>query len=194
MDMTSRDIRLTEMKDAVTKLNNTVESLKKAFEESQAREAQKDQKIEDMKAIDAQKDQKIASLEEKVAYLTKKIFAAKSEKSKDFPGQLNLFNEVEAERDPSAPEQVEPINVDELQTSDTYEGKTRKKRQHVSSLHSKGKGREAPYDEGDGIRLYCRMDHVSEILQQQPAVQAGKRMGKPLWPEGHQGDFCKLGN
>ena len=128
MDMTSRDIRLTEMKDAVTKLNNTVESLKKAFEESKAREAQKDQKIEDMKAIDAQKDQKIASLEEKVAYLTKKIFAAKSEKSKDFPGQLNLFNEVEAERDPSVPEQVEPINVDELQTSDTSEGKTRKKR------------------------------------------------------------------
>ena len=127
MDMTSRDIRLTEMKDAVTKLNNTVESLKKAFEESKAREAQKDQKIEDMKATDAQKDQKIASLEEKVAYLTKKIFAAKSEKSKDFPGQLNLFNEVEAERDPSAPEQVEPINVDELQTSDTSEGKTRKK-------------------------------------------------------------------
>ena len=39
MDMTSRDIRLTEMKDAVTKLNNTVESLKKAFEESQARKA-----------------------------------------------------------------------------------------------------------------------------------------------------------
>ena len=34
MDMTSRDIRLTEMKDAITKLNDTVESLKKAFEES----------------------------------------------------------------------------------------------------------------------------------------------------------------
>ena len=48
MDMISRDIRLTEMKDAVTKLNNTVESLNKAFEESIAREAQKDQKIEDM--------------------------------------------------------------------------------------------------------------------------------------------------
>ena len=50
------------------------------------------------------------------------------------------------------------------------------KRQHAPSLHSKGKGREAPYDEGDGIRFYGCMGHVSEILQQQPAVQAGKRL------------------
>ena len=70
MDMTSRDIRLTEMKDAITKLNDTVESLKQAFEESKAREAEKDQKIEDMKAVDAEKDKKIASLEEQTAYST----------------------------------------------------------------------------------------------------------------------------
>ena len=41
MDMTPRDIRLTEMKDAITKLNDTVESLKKAFEESKAREGRR---------------------------------------------------------------------------------------------------------------------------------------------------------
>ena len=140
MDMTprARDIRLTEMKDAITKLNDTVEFLKKAFEESKAREAEKDQKIEDMKAVDAEKDKKIASLEEQVAYLAKKIFAAKSEKSADFPGQLNLFNEAEAERDPSVPEQVEPIDTDEMQVSNTSGEEKADQQREVRELPAAG--------------------------------------------------------
>lgn len=152
MDMTSRDIRLTEMKDAITKLNDTVESLKKAFEDSKAREAEKDQQIEDMKAVDAEKDKKIARLEEEVAYLAKKIFAAKSEKSTDFPGQLNLFNEAEAERDPSVPEQVEPIDADGLQTSDDSEKKPRKKKQTNKEKYANCRQRDVYLDVDEAER------------------------------------------
>lgn len=39
-------------------------------------------------------------------YLTKKLFGTSSEKTpSDIPGQLNLFNEAEAEQDPSLPEE-----------------------------------------------------------------------------------------
>lgn len=152
MDMTSRDIRLTEMKDAITKLNDTVESLKQAFEESKAREAEKDQKIEDMKAVDAEKDKKIASLEEQVAYLAKKIFAAKSEKSTDIPGQLNFFNEAEAERNPSAPEQAEPVDIDELPTSDTSGEKTRKKKQTNKEKYANCRQRDVYLDVDEAER------------------------------------------
>ena len=89
MDMTTRDIRIAEMKDAITQLNSTVESLKKAFEESRAREAEKDQTIENMKAVDVEKDKRIATLEDQVAYLAKKLFNAKSEKTQD----LLIYNE-----------------------------------------------------------------------------------------------------
>lgn len=129
MDMATRDIRIAEMKDVITQLNNTVESLKKAFEESQVREAEKDQTIENMKAVDAEKDKRIKNLEAQVEYLAKKIFAAKSEKTQDVPGQLNLFNEAEAEQDPSAREQVELPSPDEVQEAGGTEEKTRKKKQ-----------------------------------------------------------------
>ena len=45
-------------------------------------------------------------LQEQVDYLTKKLFGASSEKTPaDMPGQLNLFNEAEAEQDPELPEE-----------------------------------------------------------------------------------------
>ena len=45
-------------------------------------------------------------LQEQVDYLTKKLFGTSSEKThSDIPGQLNLFNEAEAEQDPSLPEE-----------------------------------------------------------------------------------------
>ena len=47
-----------------------------------------------------------AVLQEQVDYLTKKLFGTSSEKThSDIPGQLNLFNEAEAEQDPSLPEE-----------------------------------------------------------------------------------------
>ena len=106
MDPTGQDIRFMEMKDAINKLNNKVESLTKSFEETKAREAEKDQTIEKLRALDSEKDQTIANLKEKVEYLTKKLFGKKSEKSDDIPGQMDLFNEAEEEYIPSVPEQA----------------------------------------------------------------------------------------
>ncbi len=40
MDPTGQDIRFMEMKDAISKLNNKVESLTRSFEETKAREAE----------------------------------------------------------------------------------------------------------------------------------------------------------
>ena len=105
MDPTGQDIRFMEMKDAINKLNNKVESLTKSFEETKAREAEKDQTIENLRALDAEKDQTIANLKEQVEYLTKKLFGKKSEKSDGVPGQMDLFNEAEEEYRPSVPEQ-----------------------------------------------------------------------------------------
>lgn len=45
-------------------------------------------------------------LQEQVDYLTKKLFGSSSEKTPaDIPGQLNLFNEAEAEQEPELPEE-----------------------------------------------------------------------------------------
>ena len=54
----------------------------------------------------AQLNQTIANLNETVEYLKKKLFASSSEKTKKdgFPGQMDLFNEAEADADPSVPE------------------------------------------------------------------------------------------
>ena len=105
-----------------------------------------------MKAVDAEKDKKIARLEEEVAYLAKKIFAAKSEKSTDFPGQLNLFNEAEAERDLSIPEQVEPIDTDGLQVSDDSEKKPQKKKQTNKEKYANCRQRDVYLDVDEAER------------------------------------------
>ena len=127
MDPTRQDIRFMEMKDAINQLNNKVESLTKSFEETKAREAEKDQTIESLKALDAEKDQTIANLKEQIEYLTKKLFGKKSEKSDDVPGQLDLFNEAEEEYTHSVPEQVElPEDEDRRESADS---KSRKKKQ-----------------------------------------------------------------
>ena len=97
MDSTGQDIRFAELKDTVAELNRKIESLTKAFEESRAREAEKDHAIESLKSNEAEKDTEIAKLKEEVEYWKKKLFGKKSEKSNDFPGQLDLFNEAEEE-------------------------------------------------------------------------------------------------
>lgn len=54
----------------------------------------------------AQLNQTIANFNETIEYLKKKLFAPSSEKSQknEIPGQIDLFNEVEASVDPSVPE------------------------------------------------------------------------------------------
>lgn len=88
----SRDIRLSELKDTINELNTRISQLQASLEESASREAAKDQEI--------------ANLKEQLDYVAKKLFGKKSEKNLDIPGQLELFNEVEMEQDPSVPEEV----------------------------------------------------------------------------------------
>lgn len=83
MPLSAMELQIRELKDAVLKLNETNVELKGMLKASQERET---------------------LLQEKVDYLTKKLFGSSSEKSnKLIPGQLSLFDEAEMEADPSEP-------------------------------------------------------------------------------------------
>lgn len=86
------DIRIREQKDLIAQLNTTIQS-----QNSLITSLQKD-KESDRQLISELREQ-ISVLTEKVDYLTKKLFGTSSEKSKDIPGQLSLFNEAEQEQD-----------------------------------------------------------------------------------------------
>ena len=86
------DLRIREQKDLIAQLNTTIQN-----QNTLIASLQKD-KESDRQLISELKEQ-IAVLTEKVDYLTKKLFGTSSEKSKDIPGQLSIFNEAEQETD-----------------------------------------------------------------------------------------------
>ena len=57
---------------------------------------------------EAEKDQQIKNLQEQIDYLTRKLFGKKSEKVKDVPGQMEMFNEAEMYQDPREEENIFP--------------------------------------------------------------------------------------
>lgn len=68
--------------------------------------AEQTELIRSLRTVIDEKTAHEAVLQEQVDYLTKKLFGTSSEKTpSDIPGQLNLFNEAEAEQDPSLPEE-----------------------------------------------------------------------------------------
>ena len=76
----SYDIQLRELKDTITQLTRTIQSLQKIIEEKESKEA---------------------VLQEQIDYLTKKLFGTSSEKrNAQIEGQLYLFNEAEQEEIP----------------------------------------------------------------------------------------------
>lgn len=154
MDSTGQDIRFAELKDTVAELNRKIESLTKAFEESRAREAEKDHAIESLKSNEAEKDTEIAKLKEEVEYWKKKLFGKKSEKSNDFPGQLDLFNEAEEEFRPSSPEEVEiPEDNEEAEDQrDPRASKSRKKKQTNQEKYSNCRQRKEYLDVNEDQR------------------------------------------
>lgn len=81
----------------------TIESLRQLVDSQRLTIEQMAQSHEEQTA---QLNQTIANLNETVEYLKKKLFASSSEKTKKdgFPGQMDLFNEAEADADPSVPE------------------------------------------------------------------------------------------
>lgn len=82
----SKDIQLRELKDMISQLNSMVQTLQKT--------------LDDMRKQNEATEQALKNAQEENAYLRQKLFGASSEKrTVDVPGQYNLFNEVEAEKD-----------------------------------------------------------------------------------------------
>lgn len=92
MASSAKDIQLRELKDTISQLNTMMSEQTKL--------------IRSIRTIIEEKTAHEMVLQEQVDYLTKKLFGSSSEKTPaDIPGQLNLFNEAEAEQDPELPEE-----------------------------------------------------------------------------------------
>ena len=80
----AKDIQLRELRDLLSELRETNKLLRKTLEETQKEKTVLQQERDNFK--------------EQVDYLTKKLFDSSSEKCAcGIPGQMNLFNEAEAE-------------------------------------------------------------------------------------------------
>lgn len=93
----------SEMEALMQLQKETIESLRQLVDSQRLTIEQMAKSHEEQTA---QLNQTIANLNETVEYLKKKLFASSSEKTKKdgFPGQMDLFNEAEADADPSVPE------------------------------------------------------------------------------------------
>ena len=88
MASSAKDLRLRELKDTVFQLNTMI--------------SEQTELIKSLRLIIDEKSSHEKVLQEQVDYLTKKLFGSSSERrSDDIPGQQNLFDEAEAEHDPS---------------------------------------------------------------------------------------------
>ena len=105
MANSAKDLQLLELKDTISELNKLVKTLQDTIAALNSREAELKQERDNLKA--------------EVELLTKKLFGASSEKRKgpsQIEGQLSLFdnqpdvfNEAEAEENPSAVENEEEL-------------------------------------------------------------------------------------
>lgn len=90
--MESSDLRIRELKDLNAQLNITIRNQNILIESLQKdREADRKQNQE--------LTEKILVLSEQLEYLQKKLFGTSSERSRDIPGQMSIFNEAEQEQD-----------------------------------------------------------------------------------------------
>lgn len=84
-----KDLQLRELKDMISELNKMIKTLQATVEASSKRQEQ----------LARERD----NLKEEIELLRKKLFGTSSEKRIcGIPGQLNLFNEAEAEQDQAA--------------------------------------------------------------------------------------------
>ena len=114
MAQNAKDIQLRDLKDLTNELRETNRLLKKMLEESQKREEDLTQERDNLKG--------------QIDYLTKKLFGSSSEKGiGQIPGQMDLFNEVEASADPSL-EEADAKDATEENQEDVSKKGPRKKR------------------------------------------------------------------
>ena len=100
MAKNAADSKLIEYKDTISQLNMTIR--------------RQEGLIASLRQTVDTCNETISLLNEKVDYLTKKLFGTSSEKSKDVDGQLSLFNEAEQEAAPQdGPDAEEPIIIKE---------------------------------------------------------------------------------
>ena len=117
------DLRIRELKDLNAQLNTTIQHQNLLIES-----LQKDKESD--RNLISELNEKVTVLNEQIDYLTKKLFGTSSEKSKDIPGQLNIFNEAEQEQDPS-----QELDIPEELLAPEEEPKTRKpKRTHAETF------------------------------------------------------------
>ncbi|MBR4832271.1 MAG: IS66 family transposase [Butyrivibrio sp.] len=94
-----RDRQLIELKDTIKEQSNKIDSLISLLEAANKREEEHIKREE--------------VLQEQIDFLTKKLFGKSSEKrSDDIEGQLNLFNEAEAEQSNPDPSEEEFITIE----------------------------------------------------------------------------------
>ena len=91
----AKDSKILEYKDLISGLNTTISVQIEMIKSLQ-------------QTLEADREEK-KILQEKIDYLTKKLFGTSSEKSKDINGQLNLFDEAEqlANAEPEIPDIVQ---------------------------------------------------------------------------------------
>ncbi len=119
MPDSSKDLQLRELKDMIADLNKMVKTLQATVDALNKRE----------EALMQERD----NLKDEVELLRKKLFGTSSEKHPvEIPGQLNLFNEAEAEQDLTAVETEELAAVLPTQT--------KKKRKARSTNEERFKG------------------------------------------------------
>ena len=95
MSTSAKDTLIIELKDTISQLNATISALNLAVNTLNKQHEE-----------DAEKNR---ILQEQIDYLTKKLFGTSSEKTKVFPGQINLFDEAEQEHKPDVIEEVIPV-------------------------------------------------------------------------------------
>lgn len=98
------DIRLIELKDTVSQLNQTIRMQTEMIKDLR-------ETIENHHASDEKKDQIISNLQAEISYLKARLFGASSEKrpKEDLPGQMSLFDEF-IEEEPAR--EIEPEYIE----------------------------------------------------------------------------------
>ena len=104
MSSNRNDIRLIELKDTISQLNQTIRVQTEVIKDLR-------QTIEEHHASDEKKDQIISNLQAELSYLKAKLFGASSEKRRkeDLSGQMSLFDEF-IEKEPA--KEIEPEYIE----------------------------------------------------------------------------------
>ena len=108
MASSAKDIQLLELKDTISQLKTMV--------------SEQTELIRSLRLMLDEKSSHEKVLQEQIDYLTKKLFGCSSERrDKEIEGQLNLFDEAEAEQDLSLPEEDTTVHEHTRKKKATHE-------------------------------------------------------------------------